>query len=63
MSVGGNDDGNWALGEFFFFFVFFIYLTIYIGTTDALKVRRGPVGRQRQRQRAQTTRDASFGPR
>ena len=33
-----------------------------IGTTDALKVRRGPVGGQRQRQWAQTTCLASFGP-
>ena len=64
-TVTGPNDARrvvWALGEFFFFFVFFIYLTIYICTTDALKVRRGPVGRQRQRQRAQTTRLVSFGP-
>ena len=50
----GNDDDNGpkrretrrlGLGEFFFIsVVFFIYLMTYIGTTDALKVRRGSVG-------------------
>ena len=69
----GNDDDNWPkrhvsrrlglhVSFFFVFIVFSVYLTMEIGTTDALKVRRGPVGRQQQRQQAQTTRLASFGP-
>ena len=50
--VDGNGDDNWALGEFFFmFFMFFFgYLTIYIGTTDILKVWCGST-----RTRATTT--------
>ena len=48
----------------FFFCIgcFSVNLTMEIGTTDALKVRWGPVGGRRQRQRAQTTRLALFGP-
>ena len=42
MITGPNDARRivWALGEFFYYFlcVFFWYLTIYIGTTDSLKV-------------------------
>ena len=40
-TMGPNDARRvvWALGEFFLiFFVFFWYLTIYIATTDSLKV-------------------------
>ena len=66
MLVEGNNDDNWPkrrvsrrLGlhvSFFFAFVVFpVYLTMEIGTTDALKVWRGPVGGQQQQQRAQTT--------
>ena len=73
MLAEGNDDDNWPkrretrrlglhVSFFFVFVVLSVYLTMEIGTTDALKVRRGPVGRQRQRQWAQTTRLASFGP-
>ena len=43
--TGPNDASHvvWALGEFFFnlLHVFFGYLTIYIGTTDSLKVQCG----------------------
>ena len=73
MLAEGNDDDNWPkrrvssrlglhVSFFLAFVVFSVYLTMEIGTTDALKVRRGPVGRQQQRQRAQMTQDASFGP-
>ena len=73
MLAEGNNDDNWPkrretrrlglrVSFFFVFVVFSVYLTMEIGTTDALKVWRGLVGRQRQRQRAQTTRDTSFGP-
>ena len=57
MTTGPNDVRCvvWALGEFFFIFYFlfyfilfsfsscffFLYLMIYIGTTDSLKVRCG----------------------
>ena len=50
--MGPNDASRvvWALGEFFnFFFVFFIYLTIYIGTTKYGMVQH----KQQRRQRAQ----------
>ena len=73
MLAEGNDDDNWPkrretrrlglhVSFFFVFVVLSVYLTMEIGTTDALKVRRGPVGRQQPRQRAQMTQDASFGP-
>ena len=68
-----NDDDNWPkrretrrlglhVSFFFALVVFSVYLTMEIGTKDALKVRWGPVGGRRQRQQAQTTRLASFGP-
>ena len=45
MITGPNDVSRvvWALGEIFIYFlrVFFWYLTIYIGTTDILKVQCG----------------------
>ena len=55
MLVEGNNDDNWPkrcetrrlglqVSFFFAFIVFSVYLTMEIGTTDALKVRRGPVG-------------------
>ena len=66
MLAEGNDDNNWPkrrvsrrlvlhVSFFFVFIVFSVYLTMEIGTTDALKVQRGPGGGQRQRQRAQMT--------
>ena len=67
MLAEGNDYDNWPkrpetrhlglhVSFFFALVVFSVYLTMEIGTTDALKVRWGPVGGRRQRQRAQTTR-------
>ena len=55
MLAEGNDDDNWPkqretrrlglhVSFFFVFVVFSVYLMIEIGTMDALKVQRGPVG-------------------
>ena len=66
MLVEGNNDDNWPkqceMHRLGLHVSFFLLSLSFLDTTDALKVRMVQWGGQQQQQRAQTMRDASFGP-